>query len=359
VSNETPTPHDERPTPLTDKFRSVSMKSKSPLDDLYWQYAALLESHEKLELAASSENHIAGAGTQWSLEDRRDMAADEYDEPGIAIGAELPGIGFVSIASVVMGCEEAKALGTQEEIAQRIVNALNAASSEKLATQRSELAEWSREVRLVIRGIDGQAEKILGPISTDWKVGDEEIIVGYKLKTGLWHRLLGLLASCPASEAPHPDCPPGGFSYPSSATRSEKAPHPLAAFIIAQKPMDADLAQAARKVTDEMLAAAPSATRLMSACEVHLRNEFRRLVNKADELTRWLSKMIDAGEVEIKCTDIGAEGTTERLKKLDDIIRQTRPIWEIDPEGEPHEFTADARGDCGICGEGTEGALHG
>lgn len=63
-----------------------------------------------------------------------------------------------------------------------------------------ELEEWSRQVRITIRGIDAQAERILGPVSTDWKAGDEEIIVGYKLKTGLWHRLLGLLACCPALE---------------------------------------------------------------------------------------------------------------------------------------------------------------
>lgn len=68
--------------------------------------------------------------TPWSTDDRRDMARDEYDEPGIAIGKELPGVGFVSVASVVMGCEEAKALGTQEEIAKRIVDALNGVPSE-------------------------------------------------------------------------------------------------------------------------------------------------------------------------------------------------------------------------------------
>ena len=64
------------------------------------------------------------------------------------------------------------------------------------------LADWSREVRVTIRGIDGQAQRLLGPPSMNWRAGDEEIIVGYKLNTGLWHRLLGLLASCPMSETP-------------------------------------------------------------------------------------------------------------------------------------------------------------
>ncbi len=67
---------------------------------------------------------------RWTCEDRRDQYGDEYSEPGIAIGVELPEVGFVSIASVVMGCEEAKVLGTQEELAKRIVDALNAQPSE-------------------------------------------------------------------------------------------------------------------------------------------------------------------------------------------------------------------------------------
>ncbi len=50
------------------------------------------------------------------------------------------------------------------------------------------------DIKACFIGIDQQAESLLGPISTDWKADDEEIIVGYKLNTGLWHRLHGLLA---------------------------------------------------------------------------------------------------------------------------------------------------------------------
>ena len=57
-------------TPITDPFRSVSMKSKSPLDDLYWQYAALLESHEKLELSARMAARPEGVPTWTSVKDR-------------------------------------------------------------------------------------------------------------------------------------------------------------------------------------------------------------------------------------------------------------------------------------------------
>jgi hypothetical protein len=53
------------------------------------------------------------------------MAADEYDEPGIAIGVKHPKWGFISFASVFYGCTEAKELGEQMELAQRIVDALN------------------------------------------------------------------------------------------------------------------------------------------------------------------------------------------------------------------------------------------
>jgi hypothetical protein len=59
------------------------------------------------------------------------------------------------------------------------------------------LEAWSREVRLVIRGLDAQAERMS---SREGEDQGEEIITGYKFKTGLWHRLLGLLSSCPAPE---------------------------------------------------------------------------------------------------------------------------------------------------------------
>jgi hypothetical protein len=56
------------------------------------------------------------------------------------------------------------------------------------------LERWSRDVRITIRGIDGQAERATK------QEGSDEIIVGYKLNTGLWHRLLGLLSQCPSQE---------------------------------------------------------------------------------------------------------------------------------------------------------------
>jgi hypothetical protein len=67
---------------------------------------------------------------RYSLRDDREYSPSEYDEPGISIGVELPEVGFVSIAAVYYGCEEAKALGGQLEIAQHIVDALNAPVSE-------------------------------------------------------------------------------------------------------------------------------------------------------------------------------------------------------------------------------------
>ena len=60
------------------------------------------------------------------------------------------------------------------------------------------LEEWSRQVRLIIRGIDGQAKRLTH--RSHFNGETEEIISGYQLNTGLWHRLLGLLANCPASE---------------------------------------------------------------------------------------------------------------------------------------------------------------
>jgi hypothetical protein len=85
-----------------------------------------------------------------------------------------------------------------------LVSVLAAAAKEiaelRAATPAAaKLEEWSRQVRITIRGIDGQAEMLVGPPPlSNWKA--EEIVVGYKLNTGLWHRLLGLLACCPVSE---------------------------------------------------------------------------------------------------------------------------------------------------------------
>ena len=62
------------------------------------------------------------------------------------------------------------------------------------------LENWSREVRVTIRGIDGQAKRLTH--RSHFNGSTEEVVDGYQLNTGLWHRLLGLLASCPATEAP-------------------------------------------------------------------------------------------------------------------------------------------------------------
>jgi hypothetical protein len=75
----------------------------------------------------------------------------------------------------------------------------------------SKLEQWSQDVRLVVRGIDVQAERLTKREQITFRDGaDQEpreedfddIITGYKLNTGLWHRLLGLLSSCPHPEGP-------------------------------------------------------------------------------------------------------------------------------------------------------------
>ena len=87
--------------------------------------------------------------------------------------------------------------------------ALRALSLESVREEA--LAEWSRQVRLIVRGIDAQAERLTRREQTTWRDGEnqapdpdedfEDVVIGYKLNTGLWHRLLGLLASCPAPES--------------------------------------------------------------------------------------------------------------------------------------------------------------
>jgi hypothetical protein len=86
--------------------------------------------------------------------------------------------------------------------------------SERIAAP---LEEWAEQVRLTILGIDAQAERLTRREQTTFRDGDdqaprdedyEEIITGYKLNTGLWHRLLGLLAQCPAKEGPLSEKPP-------------------------------------------------------------------------------------------------------------------------------------------------------
>ena len=83
------------------------------------------------------------------------------------------------------------------------------------------LEEWSREVRLVIRGIDGQAKRRTH--RSHYLGVTEEIIDGYQLNTGLWHRLLGLLASCPAPEGALASTPPSPLAAPSRAAILEEA----------------------------------------------------------------------------------------------------------------------------------------
>ena len=71
-----------------------------------------------------------------------------------------------------------------------------------------EVAEWSRQVRITIRGIDGQAKRRVHV--SHFNGVTEEIIDGYELGTGLWHRLLGLLSSCPISEGTNASHGSGG-----------------------------------------------------------------------------------------------------------------------------------------------------
>lgn len=75
------------------------------------------------------------------------------------------------------------------------------------ASEPATLRDWAEQVRLTIRGIDLQAERLTERQQTTWRDGEdqapkdedfEEVVIGYKLNTGLWHRLLGLLASGPS-----------------------------------------------------------------------------------------------------------------------------------------------------------------
>lgn len=68
--------------------------------------------------------------------------------------------------------------------------------------------EWIEKVKLEIRALDAQAERITRREKTTWRDGAdqgereedfEEVIIGYKMNTGCWHRLLGLLACAPAA----------------------------------------------------------------------------------------------------------------------------------------------------------------
>lgn len=58
--------------------------------------------------------------------------------------------------------------------------------------REQKMREKLADIRACFLGIDQQAQRLLGPPSTNWY--DKEVIVGYKLNTGLWHRLHGLLA---------------------------------------------------------------------------------------------------------------------------------------------------------------------
>lgn len=72
------------------------------------------------------------------------------------------------------------------------------------------LVEWAEKVKLEIRSLDAQAERITQREKTTWRDGEdqeereedfEDVIVGYKMNTGCWHRLLGLLACAPDSQS--------------------------------------------------------------------------------------------------------------------------------------------------------------
>lgn len=73
-----------------------------------------------------------------------------------------------------------------------------ALSAARFKQERDELRHKLGDLKACFLGIDQQVERLLGPppISSlhadTWK--DEDIIVGYKLNTGLWHRIHGLLA---------------------------------------------------------------------------------------------------------------------------------------------------------------------
>ena len=79
-----------------------------------------------------------------------------------------------------------------------VEGAVNAVYAHARREALEEVAEWSRQVRITIRGIDGQAKRRVH--RSHFNGVTEEIIDGYELNTGLWHRLLGLLSVCPISE---------------------------------------------------------------------------------------------------------------------------------------------------------------
>lgn len=99
---------------------------------------------KKVGAALRSAEREAVIDGEWSLEDRREADIDEYSGQGVVIGMKLPEVGFVSVASVVYGCTEAKEIGGQMEIAQRIVTALNsspAAGNEYVSVPRELLQD--------------------------------------------------------------------------------------------------------------------------------------------------------------------------------------------------------------------------
>lgn len=66
-------------------------------------------------------------------------------------------------------------------------------AEQELVEENERLRYKLADIRACFLGIDQQAERLIGPpLLSNWKA--EEIVIGYKLNTGLWHRIHGLLA---------------------------------------------------------------------------------------------------------------------------------------------------------------------
>lgn len=81
----------------------------------------------------------------------------------------------------------------------------------------------------------------------------------------------------------------------------------------------------------------------LSETAAPLQTQVRLLMDAADDFLDWLRKTIRAEEVEIKATDIGAEGTAERMNYLQALVRGTRSAiekgdaawWKLSQESPP------------------------
>lgn len=86
-----------------------------------------------------------------------------------------------------------KWLPMHDEVCKRLDAATERAESAEhrcleLTLRVEALEEREKAVKHVISGIDAQAKRLTR------REGDDDIITGYQLNTGLWHRLLGLLS---------------------------------------------------------------------------------------------------------------------------------------------------------------------